>query len=194
PTPTSNVQQTAAAQAASAAYDYTLDVFHPVIGHRGMVASEQALASQIGLDILKSGGNAIDAAVGMGFALAVTLPNAGNLGGGGFMVVHDAASGQDITLDFREMAPSGASRNMYLDAQGNVIDGKSHYTHHAVGVPGTPVGLGYALQKWGSKPLTQVMAPAIALAENGFPVSETLATVLQREKTNMGKWPATTAI
>ncbi|MFC3337201.1 gamma-glutamyltransferase [Paracandidimonas soli] len=194
PTPTSNVQQTAAAQAASAAYDYTLDVFHPVIGHRGMVASEQALASQIGLDILKSGGNAIDAAVGMGFALAVTLPNAGNLGGGGFMVVHDAASGQDITLDFREMAPSGASRNMYLDEQGNVVDGKSLYTHYAVGVPGTPVGLEYALQKWGTKPLTQVMAPAIALAENGFPVSETLATVLQREKTNMGKWPATTAI
>ena len=95
------VQQTAAAQDASAAYDFDMDVFHPVVAHHGMVATEQALASQIGLDILKGGGNAVDAAVGIGFALAVALPNAGNLGGGGFMVVYDAKTGKSVALDFR---------------------------------------------------------------------------------------------
>lgn len=187
-------QQTAAAQAASAAYDYTLGVFHPVIAQHGMVATEQELASKIGLDILKAGGNAVDAAVGVGFALAVVLPNAGNLGGGGFMMAHDGRSGANFALDFREMAPQGASRDMYLDANGNVINDKSLHTHYAVGVPGTVAGLGYAQSKWGSMPLAKVIAPAIALAENGFVVSETLATVLDRERSNMGKWPATQAI
>lgn len=187
-------QQTAAAQAASAAYDYTLDIFHPVIAHHGMVSTEQELASKIGLDILKAGGNAVDAAVGVGFALAVVLPNAGNLGGGGFMMAHDGRSGANYALDFREMAPSGASRDMYLDADGNVINDKSLHTHYAVGVPGTVAGLGYALSLWGSMPLAKVIAPAIALADKGFVVSETLATVLDKEKANMGKWPATQAI
>ena len=104
------VQQTAAARAASAAYDFDMDVFHPVVANNGMVATEQALASQVGLDILKSGGNAVDAAVGIGFALAVALPNAGNLGGGGFMVVYDAKSGKSTALDFREVAPLKATR------------------------------------------------------------------------------------
>ena len=192
-TPTA-VQQTAAAQAASAAYDFDMDVFHPVVAKNGMVATEQELASQVGLDILKSGGNAVDAAVGIGFALAVALPNAGNLGGGGFMVVHDAKTGKNVALDFREVAPSKATRNMYLDAQGNVIDGKSLYTPYAVGVPGTVAGMEHALKTWGTLPLGTVIAPAIALAEKGFPVSETLAKILQQEKPNMGKWPATRAI
>lgn len=185
------VQQTAAAQAASAAYDFDMDVFHPVVAQNGIVATEQALASQVGLDILKSGGNAVDAAVGIGFALAVALPNAGNLGGGGFMVVHDAKTGKNVALDFREVAPSKATRNMYLDAQGNVIDGKSLYTPYAVGVPGTVAGMEHALKTWGTLLLGTVIAPAIALAEKGFPVSETLAKILQQEKSNMGKWPAT---
>ena len=192
-TPTA-VQQTAAAQAASAAYDFDMDVFHPVVAQNGIVATEQALASQVGLDILKSGGNAVDAAVGIGFALAVALPNAGNLGGGGFMVVHDAKTGKNVALDFREVAPSKATRNMYLDAQGNVIDGKSLYTPYAVGVPGTVAGMEHALKTWGTLLLGTVIAPAIALAEKGFPVSETLAKILQQEKSNMGKWPATRAI
>jgi gamma-glutamyltranspeptidase/glutathione hydrolase len=190
----SPVVQTAAAKAASAAYDYSMDVFVPVIAHNGMVATEQEIASHVGLDILRQGGNAIDAAVAIGFALAVTLPNAGNIGGGGFMIVHDAASGQNKALDFREVAPSQASRDMYLDPNGNVIDGKSLFTHYAVGVPGTVAGLEHALQKWGSMPLARVMAPAIAIAENGFTVSHSLASVLDREKSNMGKWPATQAI
>ncbi|KOC20852.1 gamma-glutamyltranspeptidase [Comamonas testosteroni] len=188
------VTQTAAAQAAAAAYDFELDVFHPVIAKNGMVASEQELATQIGVDILKAGGNAVDAAVAVGFALAVALPNAGNIGGGGFMMVHDASSGKDIALDFREVAPRGASRNMYLDASGKVIDGKSLFTHYAVGVPGTVAGMTHALSRWGSMPLARVMAPAIALADKGYPVSVTLAKTLDQEKKNMGRWPATQAV
>lgn len=192
--PPAAATQTASAKAAAAAYDFDMDVFHPVVGRHGMVATEQALASQIGLDILKAGGNAVDAAVGIGFALAVALPNAGNLGGGGFMVVYDAKTGKSVALDFREIAPSQATRDMYLDAKGNVVDGKSLYTHYAVGVPGTVAGMEHALKRWGTLPLAKVVAPAAALAEQGFPVSETLAKVLEQEKKNMGKWPATQAI
>ncbi|MEG0046718.1 MAG: gamma-glutamyltransferase [Comamonas sp.] len=188
------ITQTAAAQAAAAAYDFDLDVFHPVIAKNGMVASEQELATQIGVDILKAGGNAVDAAVAVGFALAVALPNAGNIGGGGFMLVHDAKTGKDIALDFREVAPKGASRNMYLDDKGGVINGKSLFTHYAVGVPGTVAGMTHALSRWGSLPLAQVMAPSIALAEKGYPVSVTLAKTLNQEKKNMNQWPATQAI
>ena len=186
--------QPGAAQAAAAAYDFDMDIFHPVVASNGMVASEQELASQIGLDILKSGGNAVDAAVAMGFALAVALPNAGNIGGGGFMMVHDAKTGKSVALDFREVAPAKATRDMYLDAQGKVIDGKSLYTHYAVGVPGTVAGMEHALKRWGTLPLSRVVAPAVALADKGFPVSETLAKILQQEQKNMGRWPATQAI
>ena len=189
--PPAVVQQTASAQAASAAYDFDMDVFHPVAAKNGMVSTEQELASKIGLDILKSGGNAVDAAVGIGFALAVALPNAGNLGGGGFMMVYDAKTGKSVALDFRETAPTKATRDMYLDAKGNVVDGKSLYTHYAVGVPGTVAGMEHALKTWGSMPLNKVVAPAILLAESGFPVSQTLAEILQQEKKTMGQWPAT---
>ncbi len=186
--------QTAAAQAAAAAYDFDMDVFHPVVARQGMVATEQELASRIGLDVLKKGGNAVDAAVAIGFALAVALPNAGNIGGGGFMMVYDAKTGQSTALDFREVAPAAASRDMYLDEQGNVVDGKSLYTHYAIGVPGTVAGMAHALKKWGTLPLVRVIQPSIALAEKGYPVSETLAKVLEQEKKNMGQWPATKAI
>ena len=179
---------------AAAAYDYGMDIFHPVVARRGMVASEQQLASRIGVEILQKGGNAVDAAVAVGFALAVVLPNAGNIGGGGFMLVHDARSGQQLAIDFREVAPAKAGRDMYLDANGNVVDGMSLYSHAAIGVPGTVAGLTHALQKWGSLPLAEVLKPAIELAENGFPVSETLAGVLEAERETMGRWPATRAI
>jgi gamma-glutamyltranspeptidase/glutathione hydrolase len=171
-----------------------MDIFHPVVAHHGMVATENRLASEAGLEILKAGGNAVDAAVAVGFALAVTLPNAGNLGGGGFMMVHEAAGGHDIALDFREKAPAGAARNMYLDAQGNVVDGRSLFTPLAVGVPGTVAGLTHALQRWGTLPLARVMAPAIRLARQGYPVSATLAEALQKSARIMGRWPATRAI
>lgn len=188
------ISQTAATKAVAAAYDHSYSVFHPVKAQHGMVASEHELASQVGLQILQQGGNAIDAAVAVGFALAVVLPNAGNIGGGGFMIYHDTPSQTTTSLDFREVAPSGAHRDLYLDAQGNVIDGKSLFTHYAVGVPGTVAGLEYALKKWGSMPLATVMQPAIDLAESGFTVSDTLAKVLANSAKNMGQWPATTAI
>lgn len=180
--------------AAAQRYDSRNDIFQPVYAKHGMVATEQALASQVGLDILKQGGNAVDAAVAVGFALAVVLPNAGNLGGGGFMVLHDGETGQNVALDFREMAAARAHRDMYLDAQGKVIDGKSLFTHDAVGVPGTVAGMVHALNKWGSMPLAKVIAPAIKLADQGFVVSEVLASTFVEEKDTLGKWPASRAI
>ena len=189
PKPATNASQLAANR-----YDSSNDIFHPVYGKNGMVASEQGLATQVGLDILKQGGNAIDAAVGVGFALAVVLPNAGNIGGGGFMVLHDDKTGKDVAIDFREIAPAKASRDMYLDNQGNVIDGKSLFTHDASGVPGTVAGMEYALKKWRTMPLSKVLEPAIKLADKGFIVSDVLAQTLKEEKSTLGKWSASKAI
>lgn len=189
PKPATNASQSAANR-----YDSNNDIFHPVYGKNGMVASEQGLATQVGLDILKQGGNAIDAAVAVGFALAVVLPNAGNIGGGGFMVLHDDKTGKDVAIDFREIAPAKASRDMYLDNQGNVIDGKSLFTHDASGVPGTVAGMEYALKKWGTMPLSKVLEPAIKLADKGFIVSDVLAQTLKEEKLTLGKWSASKAI
>ena len=182
------------AQAATHNYDYEMNVFRPVEAKNGMVATEQHLASQIGLEILKKGGNAVDAAVAIGFSLAVSLPNAGNIGGGGFMLVHDAASHKTIALDFREKAPAAAKATMYQDEIGNIIPRKSWYTHQAVGVPGTVAGLAHAQSQWGSLPLAQVLQPAIELAEQGYEVSPTLGKLLQVEKDNLGQWPSTKAI
>ena len=189
PKPATNASQLAANR-----YDSSNDIFHPVYGKNGMVASEQGLATQVGLDILKQGGNAIDAAVAVGFALAVVLPNAGNIGGGGFMVLHDDKTGKDVAIDFREIVPAKASRDMYLDSQGNVIDGKSLFTHDASGVPGTVAGMEYALKKWGTMPLSKVLEPAIKLADKGFIVSDVLAKTLKEEKSTLGKWSASKAI
>lgn len=175
-------------------YDYEMNVFHPIEATNGMVATEQNLASQVGLDILKKGGNAVDAAVAIGFSLAVSLPNAGNIGGGGFMIVHDAKSNKTIALDFREKAPAAATETMYQDEKGEVIPRKSWYTHQAIGVPGTVAGLTKALAQWGSLPLAEVMQPAIELAEKGYEVSPTMAKLLQVEKDNLSKWPTTKAI
>ena len=189
PKPATNASQLAANR-----YDSSNDIFHPVYGKNGMVASEQGLATQVGLDILKQGGNAIDAAVAVGFALAVVLPNAGNIGGGGFMVLHDDKTGKNVAIDFREIAPAKASRDMYLDNQGNVIDGKSLFTHDASGVPGTVAGMEYALKKWGTMPLSKVLEPAIKLADKGFIVSDVLAQTLKEEKSTLGKWSSSKAI
>jgi len=112
-------------QAAPIRYDLSQEIVHPVAARHGLVASDHYLASQVGADILRRGGNAVDAAVAVGFALAVVYPSAGNLGGGGFMLVHEAATGRQVALDFREMAPAGANRDMYLDAAGQVVPGRS---------------------------------------------------------------------
>lgn len=180
--------------AAGIKYDTSYPIISPVYAKSGMVATEQALASQVGLDILKRGGNAVDAAVAVGFALAVVLPNAGNIGGGGFMMIHDSKSGKDIALDFRELAPEKASRDMYLDAKGNVVSGKSLYSHLAVGIPGTVAGMDLALRKYGSMKWKDVIAPAIKLAEQGFEISPHLAELIDSSKNQLGKWPASRAI
>ncbi|OBX03959.1 gamma-glutamyltranspeptidase [Gallibacterium genomosp. 3] len=191
---TQPVSATTQTTATAQRYDSSKDIFHPIYAKHGMVATEQHLATEVGLSILKEGGNAIDAAVAVGFALAVVLPNAGNIGGGGFMVLHDAKTGEDFAIDFREVAPLKAHKDLYLDEKGNVVDGKSLFTHFAVGVPGTVAGMEYALKKWGTMPLEKVIQPAIKLAEKGFIVSDTLADTLKIEKDNLGKWESTKAI
>lgn len=143
----------------------------PVAAKNGMVVTEHYLASQVGADILRQGGNAIDAAVAVGYALAVVYPCCGNIGGGGFMTIR-LANGKDIFLNFREKAPLAAQPNMYLDSKGNFIIDKSTYGYLAVATPGTVMGLDTALQKYGTMKREQVMAPAIRLAENGFVLTE----------------------
>jgi gamma-glutamyltranspeptidase/glutathione hydrolase len=152
----------------------------PVAGRNGMVASSEPLASQAGVEILQAGGNAVDAAVAVGFTLAVTFPQAGNLGGGGFMLIR-MASGDSIVVDYREQAPAGATRGMYQDAQGNLIPGASTTGARAAGVPGTVRGLALAEAKYGRLGLGRVMAPAIRLARDGFPVSYSFAQNLRSE-------------
>ncbi|MBF6029603.1 gamma-glutamyltransferase [Pseudomonas sp. P115] len=143
----------------------------PVAGENGMVVTAQHLATHVGVDVLKAGGNAVDAAVAVGYALAVVYPAAGNLGGGGFMTVQ-LADGRKTFLDFREKAPLAATANMYLDKDGNVIEGLSAKGHLAVGVPGTVSGMELALSKYGTLKRAQVIAPAIKLAENGFTLEQ----------------------
>ena len=162
-------------------------IFHPVVGQRGMVASQERLATQVGLDILQQGGNAVDAAVGVGFALAVTLPKAGNLGGGGFMLVHLAKTGETIALDYREMAPLEAVETMFLDSEGNVDKNLSRNSFRSAGVPGTVRGLLHALGKYGRLPLAQVIQPAIDLAEQGFVLSDELAAELESRRAQLSR-------
>jgi len=165
-------------------------IHHPVIGRNGMVATQHGLASEVGASILEQGGNAVDAAVAVGFSLAVVLPRAGNLGGGGFMLLHLSKNNQTLALDYREMAPAAAHRDMYLDSEGNVDKRKSRFSHAAAGVPGTVAGLLHAHKKFGKLPLEQVIQPAIDLAEQGFPVSHDLADKLARYQ-HLKKNPAT---
>ncbi|SDX07792.1 gamma-glutamyltransferase [Pseudomonas sp. NFACC08-1] len=143
----------------------------PVAAENGMVVTAQHLATHVGVDVLKNGGNAVDAAVAVGYALAVVYPAAGNLGGGGFMTLQ-MADGRKTFLDFREKAPLAATANMYLDKDGNVIPDLSTRGHLAVGVPGTVSGMELALKKYGSKPRAELIAPAIKFAEEGFALEQ----------------------
>ncbi|MGE6385246.1 gamma-glutamyltransferase [Pseudomonas sp. NPDC078416] len=143
----------------------------PAAAENGMVVTAQHLATHVGVDVLKSGGNAVDAAVAVGYALAVVYPAAGNLGGGGFMTIQ-LADGRKTFLDFREKAPLAATANMYLDKDGNVVPDLSSKGHLAVGVPGTVSGMEMALSKYGTKKRAEVIAPAIKLAENGFALEQ----------------------
>lgn len=172
------------------------DRFHPVTAQNGMVASQEAVATQIGVDILELGGNAVDAGIAIGFALAVTLPRAGNLGGGGFMMIHKADTGKTDALDYRETAPAGAFRDMFLGDDGEPDNNKSRYSGLAIGVPGTVAGFAAAFEKHGSGKVTweQLVAPAIALAENGIEVTPDLSASLAAGITRLGNDPASAAI
>jgi gamma-glutamyltranspeptidase / glutathione hydrolase len=165
----------------------------PAAAENGMVVSAQHLATKIGVDVLKRGGNAIDSAVAVGYALAVVYPAAGNLGGGGFMTVQ-LADGRKTFLDFREKAPLAATANMYLDKEGNVVKGLSTVGHLAVGVPGTVSGLELARQKYGTLQRAALIAPAIALAERGFALEQGDIDMLATATAEFKKDPATGAI
>ncbi len=156
----------------------SLSALTPVAAKHGMVVSSESNATRAGVEILKEGGNAVDAAVAVGFALQVTYPFAGNIGGGGFMLIR-MANGESVMVDYREEAPGGATHNMYLDASGNLIPKASIVGAKAAGVPGSVAGLALAEQKYGKLGLARVMAPAIRLAKDGFTVSYTLSQSLE---------------
>ncbi|AVT49185.1 gamma-glutamyltransferase [Shewanella baltica] len=166
----------------------------PVWAKHGMVASQETLASRTGVEILKQGGNAVDAAVAVAFSLAVTLPRAGNIGGGGFMLVHIAKENKTIAIDYREMAPSKAKKDIFLDQNGDAVEKLSREHGLAVGVPGTVMGMSLALEKYGTMTLAQVAAPAIKMAQEGISVTPDLAESLAGLKRRMTQWPTTAAI
>lgn len=153
----------------------------------GVVVSTQKTASNIGLQVLKDGGNAFDAAVAVGYALAVVHPVAGNIGGGGFAIIHTAA-GDNVALDFREMAPGKATRDMYLDKDGNVVPAASTDGYLAAGVPGTVAGMSALLNKYGTKSLATLMQPAIKYADDGFVISERQAETFKEHAPRLNKF------
>ncbi|MBP6528652.1 MAG: gamma-glutamyltransferase [Burkholderiales bacterium] len=165
----------------------------PVAAENGMVVTAQHLATKIGVDVLKNGGNAVDAAVAVGYALAVVYPAAGNLGGGGFMTVQ-LADGRKTFLDFREKAPLAATANMYLDKDGNVIKGASTTGHLAVAVPGSVSGFEMARAKYGTMPRAALIAPAIRHAEEGFVLQQGDVDILRVATNDFRKDPASAAI
>src|SRR5258705_6742751 len=173
----------------------------PAPARHGMVVAQETRAARIGLDILQRGGNAVDAAVATGFALAVTYPRAGNLGGGGYMLIHlggqDAAKRKvDTAIDYRETAPAAITRDIFLDDKGEADPQKSRDSALAIGVPGTVAGLALAHAKYGSGKFTlaQLLAPAIALARGGIPIEDDVADSLPRVQARLARWPATAKI
>ncbi len=166
-------------QGADAAIISYKERHQPVLGLDGMVAAQNRQSAAVGAEILAAGGNAVDAAVATGFSLAVTLPRAGNLGGGGFMLIHDAESGEDVAIDYREQAPKGATYDMFLDEYGNVDAARARYSHLSAGVPGTVAGLYLAHRKYGRLPWRQLLQPAIRQAREGIVVNFDLSLLLK---------------
>ncbi|MDF0496053.1 gamma-glutamyltransferase [Bradyrhizobium yuanmingense] len=167
-----------------------------VAAEHGMVVAQEKISAQIGADILRRGGNAIDAAVATGFAMAVTYPRAGNIGGGGFMVIHSADRNEDITIDYRETAPAATTPQIFLGADGKPDATKSRDSALGIGVPGTVAGLALALEKYGSGQFTlaQLLAPSIALARDGFTVSDDMADTLPSWHRRLARWPSSVRI
>jgi len=168
----------------------------PVVAKHGMVVSQEAAASRVGLDILKRGGNAVDAAVAVGFALAVTMPRAGNLGGGGFMLIYRADLNQTVAIDYRETAPAATTEDVFLDANGKADPFKSRYSGLAIGVPGTVAGLELAWRKYSSGKFSfaDLIAPAIALARQGLTVDDDVADSLPLAAAALARHPSSARI
>jgi gamma-glutamyltranspeptidase/glutathione hydrolase len=168
----------------------------PVAARHGMVVAQEELATRVGVEVLRRGGNAIDAAVAVGFTLAVTYPRAGNIGGGGFMLIHLAKGNRQIAIDYRETAPAAMSRDVFLDERGEADPRKSRESGLAIGVPGTVAGLTLALQKYGSGrfKLSQLLAPSIEMARDGIPVLTDLADSLPFMAERFARWPASAKI
>ena len=167
-----------------------------ILGHSGMVVAQERHAARIGVEILDRGGNAVDAAVAVGFTMAVTYPRAGNIGGGGFMVIHLAKDGSNVAIDYRETAPAAASPAMFLDADGKPDPKKSRDSGLSVGVPGTVAGLALAHEKYGSGKLSlaDLLAPAIRLAAQGFRVQDDVVDSMPRSLARLARWPSTAGI
>jgi gamma-glutamyltranspeptidase/glutathione hydrolase len=168
-----------------------LSTVRAIAAEHGLVVAQERLAAQVGADILRQGGNAVDAAVATGFALAVTYPRAGNIGGGGFMVIHSAGRNEDAAIDYRETAPGAITRDIFLGPDGKPDTDKSRNSALGIGVPGTVAGLAVALEKYGSGRFTlaQTLKPAIELARDGFVVADDMADTLSDMYRRMGRWP-----
>jgi gamma-glutamyltranspeptidase / glutathione hydrolase len=172
------------------------DTVHPVFAEKGMVVAQERIAARIGADILKNGGNAVDAAVATGFAMAVTYPRAGNIGGGGFMIIHSADRHEDIAIDYRETAPAATTPGIFLGADGKPDNAKSRDSALGIGVPGTPAGLALALQKYGSGKfsLAELLQPSIDLARNGLLITDDSADTLPDWHRRLARWPTSAKI
>lgn len=166
-------------------------IHHPIVAKNGMVASQHNEATKVGIEILRKGGNAVDAAVAVGFSLAVVLPRAGNIGGGGFMLLHSTKENKTTSINYREMAPGASDKDMFLDEDGNVNNQEFNLSYNSSGVPGTVAGLAYALEKYGTMSLKEVLQPAIKLAEDGFPVTYDLSRLLQSYEKRLRACPET---
>ena len=168
----------------------------PVVAKHGMIVTQEATASRVGLDILRRGGSAVDAAVAIGFALAVTLPRAGNLGGGGFMLIHRADLNQTTAIDYRETAPAATTKDVFLDANGKADPFKSRYSGLAIGVPGTVAGLELTWRKYGSGKFSfaDLIAPAIALAHQGLTVDDDVVDSLPLAAKALSSHPSSARI
>lgn len=180
---------TAQQQAQSGIIDYAARQ-HATADTQGMVAAQNAIAAEVGARVLADGGNAVDAAVAVGITLSVTLPRAGNLGGGGFMMVYLAEEERTVAIDYRERAPRRATRDMFLDENGAVDNDKARFSYLSAGVPGTVAGLHHALTQYGTMTWSELLQPAITIAEDGLVVSGDLAEALKRRQSRLGRDPA----
>ena len=172
------------------------DAIHSIPAEHGMVVAQEKTAAQIGTDILRRGGNAVDAAVATGFAMAVTYPRAGNIGGGGFMVIHSAERHEDVAIDYRETAPAATTSGIFLGPDGKPDNAKSRDSALGIGIPGTPAGLALALEKYGSGKFTlaELLQPAIDLARNGVVIADDGADTLPEWHRRLARWPSAAKI